>query len=175
MNCQSLSRIKYHQNIDEKTEKIKEEIIFRQRKIEGLLKNNESELKALQREFTIKKNDFNEKIEEIKQLADSSNVSKGNGKNPVIDNLQFMIDELNSSITSIENDVSSLSRLIDDNLTYTPKHQSGGDNSAFLSVNKKLKTFEDDINEQDKRVKTSYIVAFMSIVFALISILLTFV
>lgn len=162
--------------IDEKTEKIKEEIVFRQRKIEGLLQNNESELKALQREFTIKKNDFNEQIKELKDLVEKKDIASGKESNPIIDNIHFMIDELNSTIASLERDVSALSGLVDDKTTISSdSFQSNRNNPDFLIVDKKLKYFEEEISEQDKRVKTSYIIAFMSIVFALISILLTFV
>lgn len=167
---------KINNSIEEKTNKVKDDIIFRQRKIEGLLKNNESELKGLQREFTINNNKFKESIEEIKLSIDNEDPAAKTYNKSLIDTLNVKIDEMNARFNTLEHEVSSVSRLIDSNDSKQNYNSvSSQDSSAIPFLNKKIKGFEDDITEQDKRVKTAYIVAFMSIVFALISILLTFV
>ncbi len=167
---------KINSTIDEKTNKVKDDIIFRQRKIEGLLKNNESELKGLQREFTINKNKFYEEIEELKLSINNEDPAAKTDNKSLIDNLNFRMDEMTSKLEAYENDLNSLTGLLDNGNNVQPYQKSSTVDSGFQTViNKKIKSFEEDINEQDKRVKTAYIVAFMSIVFALISILLSFV
>lgn len=167
---------KIDSSVEDKTEDIKNDLIFRQRRIEGILKNLEKEVKDLQREFTINKNHFIELVEKLNFKIDNEDPQAKQDNKSLIDRLDIRLEEISQIVNVFENEIESLK-----NETPETTSSSEGiitnetDNSLILNLRTKVTELGIDVNEYDKRAKTAYIIAFMSIVFSLIAILITFV
>lgn len=169
-------------SISEKTNELKEEIIFRQRKIEGLLKAYETDLKDLQREVTINRTEYLELINEIQEKIDNEDPAAKVDNKSLIDNLSLKVEDINGRLSIIEKtDLKTVSK--SDNQSNVQKNLNNKqvDNTNYditndiVNLKNHMRELQYELEESDKKNKSAYIIAFMSIVFALISIIITFI
>lgn len=171
------SNEKIEARLDEKIGKLRDDIVFRQKRIEGLLLSYEQELKDLQREVTASKNELLIKINEITDHLEQEETVSIEDLSVQTDHMFLKMDEFKDRLDTIDEKQENLLN----NLGQSSETNPGTDKNMNISITdspdlSKLKIavtkLKSDLDETENKLKTVSTVAYISIGICLIAVIL---